>query len=374
MGCCCKPPYQLGGRLYIYSGILSTGDNLWCWPSSPPCCFPCVASATTRYHKTSTTARHTSVRKQSVMNFYELSPKLLVHIFFVDGEPDEWQRMATIAAFMRADPCSGKKLYNGCDELRTSWRLGVWLWRLFNTVGLPPCLLKDIVHNDDFGIKDVYPLFCVGKGLGGAPGAPVGQYFVAVQVNVHEEVAGQIQYDFILFWHDGSRTADELFTPGYVELKVEHLQSATTPQFTPSGATFYGGYILQGLRVRTMLDNVDSFEQSCARHNRTPLRPPLEAEKCGIQNWFYNCSNEHMLASFHNLHGRKICRRTWCSVTDILHFGNNKPTAVWVYRGTRYLPIGPVATRCFFHRRRANGKWNEWGVATDPNGLCDVMT
>lgn len=337
----------------------------------------------------------------SVINaFHLLSSELLLRIFFIDD--NEWQRMATIAKFMRADPRLGKQLYTHCDELRTSWRLGVWLWRLFNGVSLPSCLLKDIVHNDDFGIKDVYPLFRVGEGLGGAPDY-AGQYFVAVQVNVHDEVTGQIQYDFILFWHDGSRTADELFIPGYVrmprmydnpnqakgigsvytygKLREEHLQSATTPQFTPSGATFYGGYILQGLRVRTMLDNVDSFERSerhhksCAQHNCTPFRPPLEAEKCGIQNWFYSCSNEQMLASFRNLHiSRQIFRRTWCSVTDILQFGNIKPTGVWVYRGSRCLPIGSVATRCLFHRRRANGEWNEWGVATDPNGLCDVMT
>lgn len=311
-----------------------------------------------------------------------LSSELLVYIFFVDDKLDEWQRMATIAAFMRADPRSGKKLYRDCDELRTSWRLGVWLWRLFNAVTLPPCLLKDIVHNDDFGITDVYPLFRVGEGLGGVRGA--GQYFVVVQVNDHgTSVAGQTQYEFILFWHDGTRTADELFTTGYVQmrynqgsvytygkLKPEHLQSATTPQFTELGATFYGGYILQGLRVRTMLDNVGLFEHS-ERYYKF-LRPRLKAEECGIQNWFYNCSNEHMAASFRNLHVRQISRRTWCSVTDILHFGNNKPTGVWVYRESRRLPIGSVATRCLFHRRRPNGEWNEWGVATDPNGLCDM--
>ena len=211
------------------------------------------------------------------------------------------------------------------------------------------------------------------------------QYFVAVQVNVHDAVVGQIQYDFILFWHDGSRTADQLFTPGYVRMpRMYPLDSRGRGSIITYGKLreehLHGGYISQGLRVRTMLDNVESFEQSeryhksCARHNRTPLRPPLEAEKCGIQNWFYNCSKEDMLASFRNLHVRQIFRRTWCSVTDILHFGNIKPTGVWVYRGSRCLPIGFVATRCLFHRRRANGEWNEWGVAKDPNGLCDVMT
>ncbi len=356
---------------------------------SPPCC-QCDHLVPRNNHDPAPT----SSRKQSVMNVFRLlSSKLLLHIFVVNDKLNEWQRMEMIAAFMRADPHSGKKLYNGCDELRTSWRLGVWLWRFFNAVSLPPCLLKDIVHNDDFGIEDVYPLFQVGEGLLGGSPDRAGQYFVAVKVNIHDEVIGQIQYDFILFWHDGIRTADQLFTLAYVrmppmypldsrgggsiitygKLREEHLERATTPQFTPSGAAFYGGYILQGLRVRTMLDNVDSFEQS--EHNRAPLRPPLEADKCGIQNWFYNCSKEDMLASFRNLHVRQISRRTWCSVTDILHFGNIKPTGVWVYRGSRCLPIGFVATRCLFHqRRRANGKWNEWGVAKDPNGLCDVMT
>ena len=309
----------------------------------------------------------------SVIN--TLTSELLLYILFLDD--DEWQRMATIAKFMRADPRLGKQLYTHCDELRTSWRLGVWLWRLFNGVSLPPCLLKDIVHNDNFGIKDVYPLYRVGESLGGASDH-AGQYFVAVQVNVHDEVAGQIQYDFILFWHDGSRTADELFTTGYVRMPRMYDNNNQARVCTYGKLVRVGQSIIQGLRVRTMLDNVDSFEQSeryyksCAQHKRTPLRPLLEGEKCGIQNWFYNCSKEHMLASFRNLHVRKIFRRTWCSVTDILHFGNNKPTGVWVYRGSRRLPIGCVATRCLFHRRRANGEWNGWGVATDPNGLCDV--